>query len=137
MSKLDEDVERRLSVRLQAAIEEWSKVLLGKTGEEAKSEADTMDTDSPVTAASAGQPKNKLGGEPKIKKMVHEIRITNQVMFLFPSLEDCRYQLLQELFQYQAIITSQERIQSSRYQVGLDKPTVQTYRDLLTRDAIQ
>ena len=48
-----------------------------------------------------------------------------------------RRQLLQELFQYQAIITSQERIQSSRYQVGLDKPTVQTYRDLLTRDAIQ
>ena len=133
VSKLDEDVERRLSVRLQAAIEEWSKVLLGKDeGAEAKmSEADTMDTDSPTTQAA--QPKNKLGGEPKIKKMVHEIRITNQVMFLFPSLEDCRYQLLQELFQYQAVITSQERIQSSRYQVGLDKPTVQTYRDLLTR----
>ena len=132
VSKLDEDVERRLSVRLQAAIEEWSKVLLGKNeSAEAKSEADTMDTDSPTTQSQ--QPKNKLGGEPKIKKMVHEIRITNQVMFLFPSLEDCRYQLLQELFQYQAVITSQERIQSSRYQVGLDKPTVQTYRDLLTR----
>ena len=128
VSKLDEDVERRLSVRLQAAIEEWSKVLLGMT-EESKSEADTMDTDSPVVT----QPKNKLGGEPKIKKMIHEIRITNQVMFLYPSLEDCRYQLLQELFQYQAVITSQERIQSSRYQVGLDKPTVQTYRDLLTK----
>ena len=132
VSKLDEDVERRLSVRLQAAIEEWSKVLIGKNeSAEAKSEADTMDTDSPTTQSQ--QPKNKLGGEPKIKKMVHEIRITNQVMFLFPSLEDCRYQLLQELFQYQAVITSQERIQSSRYQVGLDKPTVQTYRDLLTR----
>ena len=128
VSKLDEEVERRLSVRLQAAIEEWSKVLLGMT-EESKSEADTMDTDSPVVT----QPKNRLGGEPKIKKMIHEIRITNQVMFLYPSLEDCRYQLLQELFQYQAVITSQERIQSSRYQVGLDKPTVQTYRDLLTK----
>lgn len=129
VSKLDEDVERRLSVRLQAAIEEWSKVLLGSGTEEFQSEADTMDTDSPVVS----QPKNKLGGEPKIKKMIHEIRITNQVMFLYPSLEDCRYQLLQELFSYQAIITSQERIQSSRYQVGLDKPTVQTYRDLLTK----
>ena len=70
-------------------------------------------------------------------KSVLHIICADQVMFLFPSLEDCRYQLLQELFQYQAIITSQERIQSSRYQVGLDKPTVQTYRDLLTRDAIQ
>ena len=64
-------------MRLQAAIEEWSKVLIGKNEDaEAKSEADTMDTDSPTQAQ---QPKNKLGGDPKIKKMVHEIRITNQV----------------------------------------------------------
>ena len=70
-------MERRLSVRLQAAIEEWSKVLIGKNEETTKSEAMDMDTDSPTTQAQ--QPKNKLGGDPKIKKMVHEIRITNQV----------------------------------------------------------
>ena len=32
-----------------------------------------------------------------------------------------------------AVVTSQERIQSTRYQVGLDRPQVQTYRDLLTK----
>ncbi len=70
---------------------------------------DTMDTDSPA------QPAHKLGGEPQIKKMPHEIRITNQIMYLYPSLEDCRYSLLQQLFSWQAVVTSQKRIQSTRW----------------------
>ena len=65
--------------------------------------------------------------------MLHDIRITNQIMYLHPSIEDCRYVLLQQLFAWQAVVTSQERIQSTRYQVGLDRPQVQTYRDLLTK----
>ena len=60
--------------------------------------------------------------------MLHDIRITNQIMYLHPSIEDCRYVLLQQLFAWQAVVTSQERIQSTRYQVGLDRPQVQTYR---------
>ena len=76
---------------------------------------------------------NKLGGDPQIKKHPHDIRITNQIMYLHPSIEDCRYTLLQELFAWQAVVTSTERIQSTRYQVGLDRPQIQTYRDLLTK----
>lgn len=49
--------------------------------------------------------------------MVHEIRITNQIMYLYPSIEEARFQLMQQLFQWQAIVTSQTRLQSSRYQV--------------------
>ena len=59
---------------------------------------------------------NKLGGDPQIKKHPHDIRITNQIMYLHPSIEDCRYTLLQELFAWQAVVTSTERIQSTRYQ---------------------
>ena len=76
-------------------------------------------------------------------------------MYLHPSIEDCRYVILQQLFAWQAVVTSQERIQSTRYQVplfsqivlsgwqgglqtsvyqvGLDRPVTQTYRDILTR----
>ncbi len=112
VNKLDEDVERRMAVRLQAGIEEWTKVLEGKTDDD-KDDADTMDTDSP------SKPAHKIGGEPKIKMNFHEIRITNQIMFLHPSVEECRYQLLQSFFSWQAVITGQERIQSSRYQVSV------------------
>jgi dynein heavy chain 1, cytosolic len=54
-------------------------------------------------------------------------------MYLFPSIEEARFQIMQQLFAWQAIVTSQVRLQSSRYQVGLDKPVSQTYRNLLTK----
>ena len=43
--------------------------------------------------------------------------ISFQIMYLHPSVEDCRYVILQQLFAWQAVVTSQERIQSTRYQV--------------------
>ncbi len=69
VSKLDEEVEARLAVRLQAGIEEWTKNLRG-VDEDAADDADDMDTDRAQPAAQA----HKLGGEPQIRKMLHEIR---------------------------------------------------------------
>ncbi len=126
VSKLDEEVEAKLAVRLQAGIEEWTKKLRGD--EESGEDENDMDTDreQPVLA-------HKLGGDPQIRKLMHEIRITNQIMYLYPSLEDCRYNILQQFFSYQAVVTTQERIQSTRYQVGLDRPSVETYKDVLIK----
>lgn len=49
--------------------------------------------------------------------MVHELRITNQVIYLNPPIEDCRYKLYQEMFSWKMVILSLPRIQSQRYQV--------------------
>lgn len=84
-----------------------------------------MDTDAPP------QPTNKLGGDPQIKVQILEVRITNQTIYLYPNLCEARVQLMQQFFAWQAVVTSQVRLQSSRYQVGLDQPTSQTYQDLL------
>ena len=127
VGKLDEAVEEKLGLRLQAGIEAWTKALEGHGDKNEDEDEDTMDTHSKAKTA------NKLGGDPQIKRMLHDIRITNQIMYLHPSVEDCRYVLLQQLFAWQAVVTSQERIQSTRYQVGLDRPQIQTYRDLLTK----
>ena len=124
VARLDEAVENKLAMRLEAGILAWTKVLEGK--EEPEVDKD-MDTDAPATPAHA------LGGDPQIKKQMHDFRITNQMMYLHPSIEDCRYNILQQLFAWQAIVTSQNRIQSTRYQVGLDRPVTQTYKDLLTK----
>ena len=125
VAKLDEAVEAKLSLRLQAGIEAWTKALDGSN----KDEIDySMDTESPSATTA-----HKLGGDPQIRKMLYDIRITNQIMYLHPSIEDCRYTILQQLFAWQAVVTSQERIQSTRYQVGLDRPATQTYRGLLTK----
>lgn len=123
VTRLDEEVEKKLAARLQAGIGAWSDALTGN-----KKEVDlSMDTDAPT------QPTHKPGGEPQIQHAVHEIRITNQQMYLYPSIEEARFQIMQQFFSWQAIVTSQTRLQSSRYQVGLDKAVLDTYRNLLTK----
>jgi len=54
-------------------------------------------------------------------------------MYVHPNVDEALLQIQWQLFAWQAIILSQTRIQSSRYQVGLDKPTTQTYRNLLSK----
>ena len=51
------------------------------------------------------------------QNVVHELRITNQVIYLNPPIEDCRYKLYQEMFSWKMVILSLPRIQSQRYQV--------------------
>ena len=124
VARLDESVEIKLAGRLEAGILAWTKVLEGKEDQEVDKD---MDTDAPSSPAHAP------GGDPQIRKQMHDFRITNQMMYLHPSIEDCRYNILQQLFAWQAVVTSQNRIQSTRYQVGLDRPVTQTYKDLLTK----
>lgn len=52
-----------------------------------------------------------------LQALIHELRITNQVIYVQPSVEDARFNIMQELFAWEAIITSLPRIQHSRYQV--------------------
>ncbi|KAI4467240.1 dynein heavy chain [Holotrichia oblita] len=123
VNRLDEQVEKNLAHRLQAGILAWTDSLNGQ-----KKEIDhSMDTDEP------SHPTHKPGGDPQIKTAIHEVRITNQTMYLFPSIEEARFQIMQQLFAWQAIVTSQQRLQSSRYQVGVDKPVTETYRNILTK----
>lgn len=104
VNRLDEEVEKKLAARLQAGITAWTEALAGS-----KKDADaSMDTDAPAA------PTHKPGGDPKIQNAVHEIRITNQQMYLYPSIEEARFQITQQLFAWEAIVTSQTRLQSSR-----------------------
>ncbi|XP_055310948.1 dynein heavy chain, cytoplasmic isoform X4 [Sitodiplosis mosellana] len=121
VARLDEEVEKKLASRLQAGISAWTEALTGTKKDF------SMDTDAPTA------PRIAPGGDPKIQHAVHEIRITNQQMYLYPSIEEARFQITQQLFAWEAIVTSQTRLQSSRYNVGLDKPVLQTYRTLLTK----
>ena len=102
MARLDETVEQKLAGRLEAGIKAWTLVLEGV--DESDKDKD-MDTDAPASPAHAP------GGDPQIKMQLHDIRITNQIMYLHPSIENCRCDILQQLFAWEAVVTSQERIQ--------------------------
>lgn len=113
-------MEKKLAYRLQEAIKSWTRLLKGQK--------DDDDLDSVDDGA------HKIGGEPQIQSKIYEIRLTQQVMYLSPSVEEARQNLLEQLFAWQAIITSQPRITSTRYQVGLDRSAGDTtYRNLLAK----
>ncbi|XP_064603299.1 cytoplasmic dynein 1 heavy chain 1-like isoform X2 [Liolophura sinensis] len=126
VAKLDQEVEKKLAGRLEAGLKAWNECLKGKQDEGIDH---SMDTDAPA------QTSHKPGGDPKIKALIHELRITNQVIYVQPSVEDARFNIMQELFAWEAIITSLPRIQHSRYQVGLDveSEAESTYKSVMTK----
>lgn len=69
--------------------------------------ADSKDTDT-----ESATPEHSHGGDPQ--RQMHDIRNTNQIMYLHPPIEDCWYYVLQQLLAWQAVVTSQNRIQSNR-----------------------
>lgn len=99
-------VEKKLALRLEAGVKAWTKALEGKN----QQETDFTDNDTTTTA-------HKLGGDPQIQTLIHEIRITNQVIYVNPSVEEARYSVMQQLFAWENVVLLQTRIQSSRYQV--------------------
>ena len=58
-------------------------------------------------------------GHLTIKPIVHEIRIQNQVIFLDPPIEYARQTWIRQLHEWFAVVCRQKRIQSSRYEIGL------------------
>jgi len=68
--------------------------------------------------------------------MAHEIQIRNQVMHLSPPAEFARENLFHQLQVHMGVITNLQRVQGSRFQVGMvanDQVRSQvTYRNLLS-----
>ena len=92
----------------------WTLLLEGE--EEAKDSKD-MHTE-PAT------PAHSPGGDPQIRRQLHDIRITNQIMYLHPPIEDCRHNVLQQL------VTSQNRIQSTRYRLRPSSSSYSAHHEL-------
>lgn len=71
-----------------------------------------------------------------VKPIVHEIRIQNQVIFLDPPIEYARETWVKQLHEWLGIICRLRRIQSSRYEIGLQmqegNPTESTYTSLVS-----
>ncbi|KAG6890505.1 hypothetical protein C0995_007704 [Termitomyces sp. Mi166 len=78
-----------------------------------------------------------LEGNMTLKPIVHEIRIQNQVIFLDPPIEYARSTWIKQLHDWLGVVCRLRRIQSSRYEIGLQmqEATIAetNYTSLLTR----
>lgn len=61
---------------------------------------------------------DEKGTLPLLQPIVLEMRVTSQVMYVSPSIEQARAHLLDQLFAWQSVITNQPRISSTRFQVS-------------------
>lgn len=133
LGRLDSDIEAKLAVRLEAGIKAWTTALLGLDEEQDVA----MDTEEQKLASGG----HKLGGEPKIMRTVHELRMQvcdalpigdgtramfitltrlfgqNGEIILHPAVEEARERMLKELFAWEAVILNLPRIKHTRYQV--------------------
>ncbi|CAO3629084.1 unnamed protein product [Cunninghamella echinulata] len=148
VSGLDKRMEDVLVGRLQQAIKSWTNTFQGVTEEaivpevsisksrrKRKGGAQTRE-DSATEEKSATESKAH-DVKPALPTIVHEIRIRNQVMYLDPPIEQARASWWSQLHDWLAIICHLPRIQSSRYEGGLnvkDNPLIEKdYASLLTR----
>ncbi|KAG9008851.1 hypothetical protein FRB94_012820 [Tulasnella sp. JGI-2019a] len=76
-------------------------------------------------------------GQLTLKPIIHEIRIQNQVIFLDPPIEYARESWVRQLHEWLSMVCRQRRIQSSRYEIGLQMggpgASDTTYTYLLTK----
>jgi hypothetical protein len=61
----------------------------------------------------------RVDGNMTLKPIVHEIRIQNQVIFLDPPIEYARDTWFKQLHEWLGVVCRLRRIQSSRYEIGL------------------
>uniref|UniRef100_A0A0N5AC29 DHC_N1 domain-containing protein n=1 Tax=Syphacia muris TaxID=451379 RepID=A0A0N5AC29_9BILA len=115
VENIDKQIEKKLAVRVEEAIRLWTLVLTHKDLEEESDDKAAL---------------------PVLQPIVLEMRVTSQVMYVNPSIDQARAHLLDQLFAWQAVVTDQHRISSKRFQVfiflfALTKNNESTYRDVL------
>ncbi|VBB28797.1 unnamed protein product, partial [Acanthocheilonema viteae] len=111
VNSIDAKIAKKLASRVEEAIHLWTVVLAHDEFEDESDEKGTL---------------------PVLQPIVLEMRVTSQVMYVSPSIEQARAHLLDQLFAWQSVITNQPRISSTRFQLTLTKDSTEaTYRDVL------
>ncbi|KAH9983281.1 cytoplasmic dynein heavy chain 1 [Russula compacta] len=133
VAELDKKIEGILLQRLKHVIQVWC-------AEFDRSADDGELRRDPIPSKRRGDKQRGekfLEGSMTLKPIVHEIRIQNQVIFLDPPIENARQIWLQQLHDWLGVICRLRRIQSSRYEIGLqmqgNAASETLYTSLLTR----
>ncbi|KAL7268764.1 dynein heavy chain [Rhizina undulata] len=121
VGELNNKIETILLNRLQEAIVLWVAAFKGDKGDEGadadiqRKRISRMDFDSDGVMSKDG---NAYG--PKMKRLVHEISIRNQVIYLDPPLEYARASWFSQLHQWLGIACNLKKLKASRYEMNIN-----------------
>ncbi|PBK84870.1 cytoplasmic dynein heavy chain 1 [Armillaria gallica] len=138
VAELDKSIEKILLQRLTQVIHVWCQEF------DRTDDGDTRRDALPlrdITNKRRGDKRMKeekfLEANMTVKPLVHEIRIQNQVIFLDPPIEQARASWIHQLHKWLGVVCRLQRIQSSRYEIGLQMQggalSETTYTSLLTQ----
>ncbi|KAF8653334.1 hypothetical protein AX16_004034 [Volvariella volvacea WC 439] len=138
VAELDKRIEKILLQRLIHIIQVWCAEF------DRTDDGDTRREILPVRDTAKSRRGDKRLKEEKffegnmtLKPIVHEIRIQNQVIFLDPPIEYARATWIKQLHDWLGVVCRLRRIQSSRYEIGLQmqrsSASETTYTSLLTQ----
>ncbi|TDL28910.1 hypothetical protein BD410DRAFT_738739 [Rickenella mellea] len=136
VAELDKKIEGILLQRLTHTIQLWCSEF-DRTDDDTRRDTVTL---RDITNKRRGDKRLKddkvLDGHMTLKPIIHEIRIQNQVIFLDPPIEHARGIWVQQLHDWLGVVCRLRRIQSSRYEIGLQMQgktlAETTYTSLLT-----
>ncbi|KAF8208519.1 dynein heavy chain, N-terminal region 1-domain-containing protein [Mycena galopus ATCC 62051] len=123
VAELDRRIEGILLQRLQQIVAVWCEQFdraAADDGDTGTRPALRDITNKRRGADKRGAKEEKfLEGNMTLKPVVHEIRIQNQVIFLDPPIEYARANWIRQLHDWLGVVCRLRRIQSSRYEIGL------------------
>ncbi|KAF9235737.1 dynein heavy chain, N-terminal region 1-domain-containing protein [Melanogaster broomeanus] len=137
VAELDKRIEGILLQRLTHIIQIWcSEFDRTDDGDTRRDPLPPRDSTNKRRAAKGAREEKLVEAYMTVKPIVHEIRIQNQVIFLDPPIEYARSTWIKQLHDWLGVICRLRRIQSSRYEIGLQMQhnlaAETTYTSLLT-----
>uniref|UniRef100_A0AC35TT30 DHC_N1 domain-containing protein n=1 Tax=Rhabditophanes sp. KR3021 TaxID=114890 RepID=A0AC35TT30_9BILA len=116
VSKIDDSIENTLATRAELAIILWDQVL-----RQSQEEVDEQRESGVII--------------PIIKPLELVIKISGNVMQVYPSLEQCKVNLYEQLWAWHSVVTGQQRITSNRYNANYGKEHLEgsTYRHVIKK----
>ncbi|TFK48049.1 cytoplasmic dynein heavy chain 1 [Heliocybe sulcata] len=135
VAELDKRIEDILLQRLTHVIQLWCTEFDRSDDTDRREPLALRDITNKRRAEKRKEEKT-VEGTITLKPIVHEIRIQNQVIFLDPPIEHARKTWIRQLHDWLGVICRLKRIQSSRYEIGLQMQGTTiadpTYTSLLT-----
>lgn len=82
----------------------------------------------------SGNSRDERAYNPKMKRLVHEISIRNQVIYLDPPMEFARASWFLQLHQWLGIVCNLRKLKASRYEmnINLDANEAELFSELVT-----
>lgn len=105
---MNKQIKSKLLTRLRHAIQSWIDAFEDESGHESKDRKQ-----------GSGGSHDSRGNVPSMKRLLHEITMRNQVIYLDPPLEFARASWFLHLQEWIGVICNQKKIKATRYQMSI------------------